>query len=138
AVAIVELAAQRADRRVGAEQRVRRRPAERDDDARRDGSDARLEKRLACRYLVGLRVAVPRWPAAHDVVDVDGLPRPSHRVDHSVEQLAGRTDERLAALVLLLARSLADEHQGRVLVADAEHDRPARRVQLAARAVAEL
>ena len=100
--------------------------------------DARLEERLAGRDLVGLRVAIARRPAAHDVVDVDGLPRPAHRLDHLVEQLAGGPDERLAALVLLLARRLADEHQRRVLGADAEHDRLARRVQLAARALAEL
>src|SRR5215813_9249443 len=54
-------------------------------------------------------------PETHqDIRDVDVLPPPAHRLDHLVEQLTGRADERLAPPVLLLARRLADEHQRRI------------------------
>ena len=61
------------------------------------------------------------------------------RLDHLRQQLAGAADERDALDVFVRAGRLADEHQIGVGVADAEHDLlPAERVQLAARAVADI
>ncbi len=88
---------------------------------------------------VRLRIAVLRRAALDDVRDVDVLAREVDRFDDLRQQLAGAADERDALHVLVGARRLADEHQVRVGIADAEHDLLApERVQLAARAVADV
>ena len=84
---------------------------------------------------VRLGIAIARRAALDDVGDVHVLARQADRLDDLGQQLAGAADERLALLVLVRARRLADEHQVGVRVADAEHDLlAAQRVQLAARA----
>ncbi len=97
------------------------------------------EERLARRHFVGLGIAVARRPALDDVRDVDVGALEADRLDDLRQQLPGASDERLALEVLVGARRLADEHELRVRVADAEHDLPpAKLVQLAARAVADV
>jgi hypothetical protein len=46
-------------------------------------------------------------------VEIDG-------VEHLIEQLTRSADERLALQILLLAGTLADEHELRALIADAK------------------
>ena len=97
------------------------------------------QERLARRDFVRLRIAVPRRPALDHVGDVDLVAREAHRLDHLRQQLPGAADERNPLDVLVRAGRLADEHQVRVRIPDAEHDLLApERVQLAARAVADV
>src|SRR6266545_7906965 len=100
AAKLVKAPAQRADGCAGLEQRLRRRTAERDNEARRDGLDLSVEERQALGHLVRLWIAIARRAAFEHVGDVDGVARPPHRLDHAVEELAGGADERLAAAVL--------------------------------------
>ena len=72
-----------------------------------------VEPRRARLDLVGLRIAVARRPALHDVRDVHVGAGQADALDELREELAGAADERLALQVLLLARPLADEHQTR-------------------------
>jgi hypothetical protein len=61
------------------------------------------------------------------------------RFDDLRQQLPGAAHERKPLFVLVGARRFADEHQVSLRAADAEHDLlPSERVQLAARAVAEI
>ncbi len=57
------------------------------------------------------------------------------RGERPVEQLAGRTHERVAVEVLLVAGLLTDHHELRVRGADAEHGLRRLAVEVAARAV---
>ncbi len=91
-------------------------------DARLDQLDLPEEIRLARLDLVGHRVAVAGRAALDDVGDVDlGAGEPD-ALEQPVEELAGLADERVALLVLVEARRLADEHQVGVGVAHAEDD----------------
>ena len=78
--------------------------------------------RLARLDLIRLRVAVPGRPAHDDVRDIDVVALQPHAGEQSVQQLSGLTDERDPLLVLVEARSLADEHQVGARIAGAEHD----------------
>ncbi len=70
-----------------------------------------IEPRRAGLDLVGLWIAVARGAALHHVADVDLLAGEPDLAEHAVQQLSGRAHERLALLVLVEARPLADEHQ---------------------------
>src|ERR1051325_2176832 len=50
-----------------------------------------------------------------DVGDVDGFAIDARFFERAIEQFAGRTDERMALQVFVVARLLADEHQFRAL-----------------------
>ena len=69
-----------------------------------------------------MRVAVPGRAALDHVRDVDVLAGHADPAEQLVEELPGLADERVALLVLVEARRLADEHQVRLRVADAEDD----------------
>ncbi len=121
-------AAQLGDALLGVEQQLRREVAQRHDDARADQLELTVEPGCARLDLVGLRIAVARRAALHDVGDVHVVAREAHALDELGEELAGATDEGLALEVFLLARALADEQQVGVGTADAEHHlRPPRR-----------
>ena len=77
---------------------------------------------LAGLDLVRLRVAVPGRSALEDVGDVDVPARQADALQQAVEELARRADERVALLVLVEARGLADEHEVGIRVADTEDD----------------
>src|SRR5688572_17685341 len=125
------------DWRIGLEQTLRGKLAERDDDTRLDDVDLAKQEWLALLHFVGLGIAVPRWSTLDDVSDVDVLARQLDGLDDLRQQLAGAADEWLALDVFVGARRLADEHQVGVRVADAKHHLlAAGRVQLAAAAVA--
>src|SRR5258706_15051562 len=97
-----------------------------------------MEERLAGRDLQRLRVAIPGRATLHDVADVHVLAAPADGLDHLREQLARAADEWPAALVLFLARALADEDDARVGVSLAEDHAAPLLAQRAAPAVADL
>ena len=131
--------AQPRDRVVRLQQRLRRELAERHDHLGLDRIDLPEHELLALLHLVGLGIPVARRPALDHVGDVDILPLHPDRLDDFRQQLTGTAHERLALDVFVRARRLADEHQVGARVPDAEHDLlPAERVQLAARAVADV
>ncbi len=135
----LRLAVQSRDAGRIAAQELRGEVAERADHARRDQLDLAHEVARAVLDLGRQRVAVAGRPAFQDVRDEDVRAREPHSGEQLVEQPARRADERDAALVLLRARRLADEHQVGVRVARAEDDLRARARQLrAARAPAGL
>src|SRR5436190_21095297 len=78
--------------------------------------------RLARLDLVLLRVAVAGWAALEDIRDVDVLAPELYAGQQPLEQLPRLADEGDALLVLVEARSLADEHQVAARVARAEDD----------------
>src|SRR5205823_2117300 len=120
------LATDATDRDLLVEDHARGEVPERDDDAWRDVLDLPGEVWAAGFDLVGERIAVPGWPAFHDVADVDVLAAKADLAEQSGEQLPGRSHERLALLVLVIAGALPDEHHTGVGVPHAEHDlRPA-------------
>src|SRR5690606_13702114 len=100
-----------------------------------------IEIRTAGVDLVGLRIAVAGWPALDDIGNehrarrIGFAPRAADRLEHLVEQLAGAADERLAARIFVGTRPFADDHQRRMLVADAEYGVGARPAQFAGRAI---
>ena len=76
----------------------------------------------ARRLLFVERVAVVRRAAFDDVRNIYARTVEIDHFKHIVEQLTGGADERLALQILLLARTLADEHQLALGIADAEND----------------
>src|SRR5262249_58888021 len=78
-----------------------------------------------------------RWPALHHVADVDLVAGVAHRGDHLREELAGGPDEGDALVVVLGARSFADEHQARLGISHTEDEILPARAELAALAVTE-
>src|ERR687887_611324 len=103
-------------------------PAEADVHLRRDDVELRVEPGPARGHLAPVRLLVDAPLAARlplevldDVRDV-GLPPVDPRLlERLVEDPAGRADERLPRLVLLVAGLLADEHHVRRPRALAEH-----------------
>ena len=81
------------------------------DDRRPDDGYLLHEVRAARRDLVGERVAVLGRAALDHVGDVDVGAGQADLAQEFRQQLAGRSHERLALLVLVKARSLAHEHQ---------------------------
>ena len=61
--------------------------------------------------------------AFEDVYDINIVPREAHCLDDFCKELAGASDKRLALEVFIGTGSLADEHQVRVGISDAEDDR---------------
>jgi hypothetical protein len=92
--------------------------------------------------LVGERVTIPGRATHQYVGDEDLAPPESDLGQVLVEQLSGRTDEREALLVLVVARGLPHEHQVGVGVPRSEHEVRAggleRAVVAAAKALVEL
>src|SRR5215210_1831584 len=93
--------------------------AEAEDDIRPDGLYLALKVRVAGPDLRGLRLAVLEaaalldgGAALHDVRQVDLLPGQVHGGQDVVEELACPPDEGKSRGILVLAGSLADEHQG--------------------------
>src|SRR5207248_5659590 len=84
--------------------------------------------------LDGLRRAVLRRPALHGVRDEEVAAVEPRAFEHVVEVAPGRADEGLARLVLVLARSLADDHHARSVLAVTRYSVCTRLVQRAARA----
>jgi hypothetical protein len=121
-----------------ARQQLRREVPQRADHARLDQLDLAEQVALACLDLDRLGVTVPRGPALQHVGDEHLPALQADLFQQLVEQLAGASYERLALLVLVEARRLADEHQVCVRVAGAEHDVRAALGQRALRAVGEL
>src|SRR5262245_10824242 len=135
AAEIEDVSAQPRDRRLDLEQRLRGERPERDDDLRLDRVDLPEKKGLAGRDFVRLRIAVARRTALDHVRDVDVGAREADGLDDLRQQLAGAPDERLALLVFIGTRRLADEHELGARIADAEDDLlAAKRAELAARA----
>jgi hypothetical protein len=135
----VHAAAQRRDRRVGVQHRLRREAAHHQHQPRLQQFDLPQQERLAGRHLLRLRVAVARRTALQHVGDEHRplrvrLPRAADRGQHVVEQAAGLADEGLAARVFLGPGRLADQHPRRRPAADAEDGVCARPAQLAGRA----
>ena len=123
----------RADARAGLEclQRV---TAERHDHRRIEHLELALQIWRAGGNLVRLGVAVAGRPALDDVGDENLLAPPADLAQQLVEQVAGRTDERAALLVLVVAGSLADEDDLGLGMALPGHGQGAALVQRAQRA----
>ncbi len=123
---------------VVAEHVLGRGQAQRDDHLGPDRFQLPHEVRHARRRLVRGRHAVVRRAALAHVADVHLLPGQPHAGDHLVQQLPGPADERPAGQVLVLARPLADEEDGRLGVALAEDGLRPRRAQPALGAALDL
>src|SRR6476469_7161028 len=122
------------DAKLFPEQRLRRGRSEHDDDAWLEHFDLLLEPWAARANLRVVRLLVNTTFALRAALELEMLDRVRevHRfpidaglLERGVEQLAGRTDERMPHLLLLVARLLADEHHRRGLRALPEHDTPA-------------
>ena len=104
-----------------AEQRLRRRPAETDQDVGIGKLDlAQHERQADLRFLRGRRAVAGR-PPGHDVGDVDARAVEADGGQHAVEQFAGAADEGQALDVFVAAGRLADEHHPRLRIAVGEH-----------------
>ena len=112
--------------------------SERADDARLDQLDLLHQVALAGVDLERLGIAVAGRPALEHVGDEALLAAQTDVLEQAVEQLAGTAHERLALLVLVEARRLADEHQVGVGISGTEHDLGARAGKRALLAVAQL
>ena len=97
-----------------------------------------LEVPLTCPNLSNVRVPVSRRAALHDVGDEHRLSIESNAPQKLVEKPARPADKRLALLVLLSARALADEEDLSVRRAGAWHRVRPSAVQLAVGACAYL
>ena len=117
---LVGRAAQPADRLIRLEQELRRDASHGKDDLWLDEFDLALEVTAALRRFVGLRVAIVRRPALEDVGDKHLVASLAHGPQHFIEQLARATHKRFAAAILFSTRRLADDHQPRVRIADAD------------------
>src|SRR5439155_9344717 len=95
---------------------------QRHDDPGLDVLDRAVQVRPARFELVGEGIPVPRRAAPDAVRDVHVLAAKADLTEQAVEQLAGRAHERLALLVLVVARRLPDEHEAGLRIAGAEHD----------------
>src|SRR5262249_34277264 len=111
------LSAQLGDGDRTAEQTARRRGAERDDGRRLHERAFEIEPNLAALDFVGVGTLVQPALAAHLMLEMlhrignENLrARNSRLCQRAVEDPPRRTDERLAAEVLLVAGLLADEH----------------------------
>ena len=138
----VGLAAQGGDGDRLAEQRAGGGGAERDDERRPDQGQFLLEPPAAGTDLAGIGLFVDAALAPplelemlHRIGDVGPLARHAGLGQRLVEQLPGRTDERRAGQILLVARLLADEDQPRIERAFAEHGLGGAFVEIAAGAV---
>src|SRR2546425_1754355 len=94
-------------------------PAEHQDDFGPDQPKLLLEIRGAGLCFGGLWIPVSRRPAFEDVRDEDVAAREPDAAQELVEQFARRADKGLALQVLVLAGRLPDDHDPRVLRANA-------------------
>src|SRR5438552_7298599 len=101
---------------------LRRKVAERRNDARLDQLELPPEVRLAGLDLLGHGIAITRRAAFDDVRHVDVRAGQPDSGQELVEQLACRSDERHALLVLVEAGSFPDEHQVGARIARSEYD----------------
>src|SRR5579864_4473765 len=85
-------------------------PAEQQHDLGLDEFLLLVQVRRACLHLVRQRIPVARWPALQDVGDENVCPGEADALEQLVEQLAGRPDEWLPLLILVLPGRLADDH----------------------------
>lgn len=113
-----------------AEQRLGRRCAEADDDARLNQRDFGGEPGRAGTELTGIRSFVnasfrPRVPGPFEVLDgvrdIDVLAWNARGIERAIQQSAGWSDERAPGLVLGVAWRFADEDHARAARAFAEH-----------------
>src|SRR5881397_3059572 len=105
-------AAQLGDAVPGAEEGLGGKVAQGEDHRRLESVELCEQEGIAGGYLVGLRIAVSLRMALHDIADVAvAIAIELHRGEHLGQELPGPAHERLALLVLFLARSLADHHQ---------------------------
>src|SRR5947207_13460499 len=110
----VDLIAQRAERLLRVEERLRRRPPHRENHLRFHDLDLAEQVRDAGRDLVELRLAVVGRPAFHDVTDEDPLARQLDGAKDFGEQLARGPYERTTGFVFHPPRSLAHDDEARV------------------------
>jgi hypothetical protein len=102
-----------------------------DDDFRTNNLHLGVEIRETEIHFLGGWGAVPetclgtRTPL-EDIPDVDLFPGKTHSLDHSIELLAGWTDEGLGLLLFLFSGSLATEKDMGIQVALAKNQVPAR------------
>src|SRR5438067_2064459 len=137
--------ARRGDRDTRTGDRAERRCTQCDDDARTNGADLALQPFVAGGHLALRRRLVnapltARLPAEMldrvGQIEIGG--RDAGLAKHVAQQLAGRTDEGLALLILLVARLLADQHQPRLVRAFAAHSLRRALPQIAATTSVEL
>src|SRR5262245_4342208 len=104
------------------QQRLRTELPQRYDYLGLDDVDLLEQERFARIDFVGLRIAISGRAALDHVRDVHIVARQTDGFDDLREQLPGPSDERNALHVFVRARRLADEHQIRLRVPDAEDD----------------
>ena len=110
------------DAKVRLDDRHRSDAPETDDELRADQIALRVQPVAARSLLLVERVTVVRRTAFDDVRNVYVRAVEIDHFEHIVEQFSGGADERLTLQILLLARTLADEHQLALGIADAEND----------------
>ena len=98
---------------------ISRRTAEKDH-LRADQSELLSKQRLACMDLRRRRTPVLGRTAFRDITDVIILFCKAIGVDEILQELARSSDEGTPLKVLLLARGLADYHEGRVASASVD------------------
>jgi len=121
-----------------AREQLRREVAERSDELRLDQLYLAEEVPFSCLDLVRHRIAVPGRPALDHVRDVHVVAGHADPTQELVQELPRLADERVALLVFVEARRLADEHQLGLRVANAEDDLGAALGETAARAAGDL
>src|ERR1700722_309350 len=136
-----DLAAPLADRHGAAEHAARRGRPHGDDHLGLDDRALKIEPPAAGVDLAGVRLLVQPPLAALLELEMLDCAGDEHRLavdagldDGAVEDAAGRADERMALLVFLIARLLADQHDPRVLRPFARHDLRGGAIERAARA----
>lgn len=129
------------DRQSPARQAAQRRRAKRDNNPRSDQSAFDVEPDVATVYLVGVRPLVQspfsarfEFEMLHSIGDENFAPRDAGLVKRTRQNGAGGTHEWLALSVFLIARLLADQHDGSARRTFARHDLGAEFIERAARA----
>src|SRR6185437_3595361 len=97
------------------------------------------QKLRAGARLHKLRRPIPRWPALHDIRDVNLFALQPHRRNHIIQQLPRLADKRQPLRIFIRAWSLTHKHQRCVRITVCKYDRvPPGIRQRTPRAVADL
>ena len=137
-IQVVELASQLRNGRRCLKNRLCCERAETADDLRADRLKLFLQKRIAGRNLVGLRIPIIGRTAFQNVADVHVFTRQSNRFDDLREKLTGATDKRQPLPIFVEAGSFTNENQFGLGISRTEDDIGSMRRQLAALTVADL
>jgi hypothetical protein len=89
---------------------------------RPDGTDLASQKGKTTFYLLSFGIPVSRGAALDDVADIHLVSGQIDCLENLCQKLSGRSHERLALQILLVARPFSDQHQTGTGVAGTEYD----------------